>query len=243
MDKRATTPQPNELVSQINNLLQANVDPAYLTKIVKLVPSNETIIGVRVPKIKELAQSFHQTNAIAFVPCVDLLDQLFQRQIRDEILFGIFLLEKHKSLFSTKLFANVDGWIAYIENWEVCDQLASRVSGEIVARDLTLLAKLLEWTQSDHLWRRRSALAVTSALNQKGRSHVEETLKVTEKVMNDEERMVQKAVSWTLKEASKKDERQVFDYLMKWKDKANPRIIKEGAEKLSPELRAELFQD
>ena len=51
-----------------------------------------------------------------------------------------------------------------------------------------------------------------------------------------------KAVSWTLKEASKKDERQVFEYLIAWKDKANPRITKAGSEKLSPELRKELFE-
>lgn len=231
----------DELVAQINSLLRANIDPAYLDKIKKLVPSNETIIGVRVPVIKDLAKSFSQTHALGFETCVDLLDQLFERQVRDEILFGILLLEKHKKRFSTELFANVDRWIDYIENWEVCDQLASRISGEIVAKDLALLDNLLDWTESENLWRRRSALAVTSALNQKGRSHVEAALKVAERVMNDKEAMVQKAASWTLKEASKKDERQVFEYLLKWKDRANPRIIKEGAEKLSPELKRKLF--
>ena len=231
----------DELVSEINRQLQANVDPIYLTKIQKLVPSNETIIGVRVPKIRELANSFNKTKAIEFYTGVNLLTRLFQRVIREEVLFGIFLLEKHKKHFSSELFAQVDGWVDYIENWEVCDQLASRISGEIVAKNLSLIDNLLEWTQSESLWRRRSALAVTAALNQKGRSHVAETLMVTDKVMNDEERMVQKAVSWSLKEASKKDEQQVFEFLMTWKNKANPRIIKGSAEKLSPELRKKLF--
>jgi 3-methyladenine DNA glycosylase AlkD len=84
-------------------------------------------------------------------------------------------------------------------------------------------------------------VATTAALNQKGRAHVAETLKVVENVMNDKEPMVQKAVAWTLKEASQKDERQVFEYLKRWQGRAQPRIIREGSEKLPPELRKELL--
>lgn len=238
MDAQKVT---HPLIPQINSLLQANSEADYLAKIKKLVPSEATIIGVRVPVIKELAKQFGRTETLTYEASIELLDRLFERQIREEILFGLFLLEKHKRRFSTELFAYVDQWVDFIENWEVCDQLASRIAGEIVAKDLTLLDHLLAWTQADNLWRRRAALATTVALNQKGRTNVEAALQVAERVMTDTEPMVAKAVGWTLREASKKGEQPVFEFLLQWKDRANPKIIKEGAEKLSPDLRQALF--
>ena len=48
---------------------------------------------MRVPVIKELAKSFDQTQTIPFKANVELVDRLFERQIREEILFGLFLGE------------------------------------------------------------------------------------------------------------------------------------------------------
>ena len=229
------------LIAEINGLLRSEVDAAYLVKIRELVPSEETVMGVRVPRIKVLVKVFHQKYTLSLAACVDLLDALFQRQIREEILFGIFLLEKHKRHFTMALFDKADGWVDLIGNWEVCDQLATRIVVVMVAKELSLLSRLLTWTESGNLWRRRMALAVMTAMNQKGRSHVVETLQVVGKVMQDEALMVQKAAGWALREASKKDEQQVFAFLQQWQGKGNRRIMREGAQKLSPELRGKLF--
>lgn len=229
------------LVAEINELLRANIDSSYVKKIKQLVPSGKTIIGVRVPVIKELVRNFKQSKDLKFDLAFNLLDTFFERQTRDEILFGIFLLQSFKKSLNTNHFAKIDEWVDQIENWEVCDQLAANIAAEIVAEDLTLIDELVRWTNSNNFWRRRFALAVTTALNQKGRSHVPETLKICEKLMNDQEAMVQKAVGWALREASKKDEKQVFEFLCSWKDKAPSRIIKESSEKLSSGFKNKLL--
>ncbi len=232
---------PHPLIPHINSLLRANSEADYLAKIKKLVPSEATIIGVRVPVIKELAKTFGRTESLTYEASVDLLDALFARQIREEILFGLFLLETHKRRFSGALFAHIERWVDYIENWEVGDQLATRIAGEIVAKDLTLLTHLLDWTESDNLWRRRAALATTVALNQKGRTNVEAALQVAERLMTDTEPLVVKAAGWTLRAAGQHDEQRLFEFLLEWKARANPKIIKQGAEKLSLDLRQALF--
>jgi 3-methyladenine DNA glycosylase AlkD len=130
-------------MTTINALLQANTDQAYLNS-------------------KEDYQH-----------CILLLDTLFERQIREEMLFGIFLLQKFKLAFTDALFERFNRWIQWIENWEVCDQLAS-VACFVVAKNHHLFEPLQQCTLSPNLWRRRFVLATASSLNHHGLNHVDE---------------------------------------------------------------------
>jgi len=47
---------------------------------------------------------------------------------------------------------------------------------------------------------------------------LKEIFSVTDKIMLDNDDLVRKGVGWVLKEASRKHEQEVKDYLMKWKD-------------------------
>ncbi len=230
-----------EVISQINALLIAEAEPAYRQNIQTFVPSNRTVIGVRVPAIRKLAQKYHKNHPLDYHEAIKLLDQLFERGIREEILFGVFHLTKKSRQFDLALFAKIDSWVDQIENWEVCDQLATNIAGAIVAKNLSLVDDLVAWAQADNFWRRRFALATTVSLNQKGRVHVEETLRVCDQIMTDEEDMAVKAAGWALREAGDHDPEQLFAYLQKWRDKANPKIIRGGAEKLPADMKARLL--
>jgi 3-methyladenine DNA glycosylase AlkD len=58
--------------------------------------------------------------------------------------------------------------------------------------------------------------------------------------MTDAHPMVQKVVAWALREATKSDETAVFDFLKHWKNKASRKILREGPQKLSANLKAAL---
>ena len=226
-------------ITKIDEALKAHVDKAYLEKAKVLIPSDRLLLGVRVPKIRELSKHYYQTNKLDFDDVIILLDQLFERQIREEMLFGIFLLQKYKKYFSKELFDKIDNWIEYIENWEICDQLAT-VAGEIVSQNNALFQQLGQWTTSRNFWRRRFVLATGSSLNHKGRSYVKEVLNLCNSLMRDQATMVQKAIPWAIREASKKDAAQAFKFLMKWKTKTKNSIIKASAEKLTNQMKIDL---
>jgi 3-methyladenine DNA glycosylase AlkD len=58
--------------------------------------------------------------------------------------------------------------------------------------------------------------------------------------MTDAEPVVQKAVGWALREATRSGENVVFAFLKNWKDNADPRIFREGSQKLSSDLKSAL---
>jgi 3-methyladenine DNA glycosylase AlkD len=78
-------------------------------------------------------------------------------------------------------------------------------------------------------------------LNQKGRSYPEETFRVCEPLLADPEPMVQKAVSWTIREVCKKNEPAAFEFLHQNKHKTHPRILREASKKLSSQHQAVLL--
>jgi len=218
--------------------LDRAVEPAYRAKITELVPTGITIIGVRVPAVRKLAQAWHQANKdVTPDTAIDLLAAAFKRRCREELLFAVVVLSRLKKKLTSAHLNRLDPLIDHIEDWEVCDQLAMNVLGEIVAGDLGETARLEKWAKSKNPWRRRAAIASTTALNQKGRAHAAPTLAVCRHVMAEKDSGVKKAVGWALREATKSDAKAVHAFLLSRKDTAERRILNEGSQKLSPAQR------
>lgn len=231
-----------QLRSEIHSQLTPLIDPTYLSKISELVPTAWTILGVRVPELRKLAAELNQTYKVITVPdIVALLDAAFAGRCREEVLVGIFWLSKKKRQLTDALWPHIDQWIEHIVDWEMCDQLATGVRAVIVDRNLALVDDLVAWTQSDNEWRRRFPAALASALNQKGRAHVPETLRICNLLMQDPSAMVRKAVGWALREASKADEASVFRFLFHHKETTPRSLLRESAQKLTTTHQAELL--
>jgi 3-methyladenine DNA glycosylase AlkD len=227
-------PTSESLIQEIRKSLNANVDQSNLKKIRELVPTDEPIIGVKVPKIRALTKSFISSNKkLSLDQVCNLFTSLTKTRCREEVLFGTFLLAHYKKQFSSSLWPTIETSLKSITNWETCDQLAMNIAAELVARDLTLVDRLVTLAKSKNHWHRRFAVATTAALNQRGRSHPLETLRVCALLMKDEHPIVQKAVGWAIREATEKDEPAVFHFLKSRRGKASSKIIREAAEKLT----------
>ena len=232
----------NKTLDAIRTELEAAAEPAYRDKIVQLVPTGVIIVGVRVPAIRKMAQAWHKAHKnVEAAEAIDLLTAAFARRCREELLFAIVLLSRLKKTLSSKHLAAIDPMIDAVEDWEVCDQLSMNVLGGIVADNLAETARLEAWAQSDNPWRRRAAVASTTALTQKGRAHVTEALAVCRHVMTEKDAGVKKAVGWALREASRKGPDAVNAFMLSWKDRAERRILNEGSQKLSAAQRKALL--
>lgn len=235
-------PSPTTVLKGVRADLERAAEPAYRTKIAELVPTEITIIGVRVPAIRRLVQGWHRDHKdITADEAIDLLASAFKRRCREEILFAAILLARLKKTLTSTHLKRLDPLIDNIEDWEVCDQLSMGVFGEIVAANLDETGRLERWAKSKNPWRRRAAVASTTALTQKGRAHVDEALAVCRHVMTEKDAGVKKAVGWALREASRKDGAAVHRFLISWKVKAERRILNEGSQKLSAAQREEIL--
>ena len=89
--------------------------------------------------------------------------------------------------------------------------------------------------KSDDFWIRRIAIVATVSLNQKargGKGDVKRTLEICKIAVADHEDMINKALSWALRELTKIDKEPVKEFIEKYKDELHPRVIREVNNKL-----------
>ena len=234
-----------ELRDQIRRQLEALAEPEIRQKLLKLVPGANAL-GVAVPKLRELAKekatalrSKHRESALD--SACDLMDELSAKRCREEMLVGIFVLGRFGKALEGLAWLRLEEWVEKLDNWETCDQLASNVSGRLIVANLELVDRLIALTKAGDPWTRRFAIATASELNHRGRSHPEQALQICEPLLDDPARTVRQAVGWAIREASKKDERRVFEFLRRHRRAMRPAVLKDASGKLSPERRAELL--
>ena len=94
-----------------------------------------------------------------------------------------------------------------------------------------------EWNQREwiDLCKRRRAVVSTVALNLKSRGgtgDIPRTIRVCERVVDERQDMIQKALSWALRELSKRDRAAVVDFMELHEPRLARRVVKEVTHKL-----------
>jgi 3-methyladenine DNA glycosylase AlkD len=233
------------LLAELDERLAPLVSSDYQASIGVIVPTEATVLGVRVPALRALARELERDwEKPSLDLLIPLMDRICKQPHRERFLIATFMLARVKGFADDpRLWEATNRWIDAMIDWEMVDQFASAVAGEIVARAPKQYAKtLLEWTRSDNLWRRRFALICTIPSNHKGRKNPKLAIRVAKPLMRDEEPMVYKAVGFALREACRAGgEDLVFDFLCSVEGRAYRRTIVESAKKLSDEQKQRLL--
>jgi 3-methyladenine DNA glycosylase AlkD len=138
-----------------------------------------------------------------------------------------------KKYFNEDTFFLFERWLnRYVSNWAHCDFLSSDLIGCVMGKYPKLVEELKKWTVSKKRWVRRSA-AVSLVVHARRGNFLREIFYIAGKMMKDKDDMVQKGVGWVLKEASKRHEKEVINFLMKWKKNAPRLVLRYATEKVS----------
>ena len=95
---------------EILNELSKYKDKNYMEFSKKLVTSKHKMLGVRIPKLKELSNKF------------DLFD-LDENLTFEEIMLYGFILARDKDID----FQKITDFLKYVDNWSVCDSFACKL--------------------------------------------------------------------------------------------------------------------
>jgi len=230
----------NRDVAEIRRRLKDAADPAVLASMRRAVPDTK-MLGVKVPLIRCLASTWAKERPMDFEAARRLFTALCADDLREEILFGTFLLAGHKKRLREIEWRDIDAWLDHIDNWETCDQLASNVVASSVAANTRLQPLIRGLAKSTNVWRKRFAVATAASLNQRGRFVPELTLQICQDLMNDDNPAIRQAVGWALRELSKKDEELAFAFLREHRDGMPRSLMREASEKLTAGRRKELL--
>ena len=154
--------------------------------------------------------------------------------------FAYELIHHHRQALQSLNAKSLTNLGQGIDNWAAVDTFASYLAGPAWREGQVSDALIQRWAHSKDRWWRRAAVVSTVALNNKargGRGDTNRTLMICEMLLADRDDMVIKALSWALRELSKREPEPVRKFLRFHENALAPRVAREVTSKLQTGLK------
>lgn len=123
----------------------------------------------------------------------------------------------------------------YINNWDIVDLSAYKITGDYIFNHPKLQVKIAAWIKSKHLWTRRIGVMSTFAFIRNNRFNL--TIDVCKSLIYDKHDLIHKATGWMLREVGKRKVEELTNFLDEY-HKVIPRtMLRYAIEKLTPTQR------
>jgi 3-methyladenine DNA glycosylase AlkD len=209
------------VVERINTVFHGFAgDEEYQAGMSRAVPGARKVYGVRVPQLREMAREIRKRFQGDVEKVVTIAETCWEQGSREHCVVAILMLAGLKQLEPTRRWELGLNFLAEVEDWETCDQLCMGLLGQAVVEDPQYMDDLEGWVEDPNLWVRRAALASTVVLR-RSRAEPEikaalnkRTLEICQRLLDDPEHYVRKAVDWAIREVIRRDYALGRDWLM-----------------------------
>ena len=150
------------------------------------------------------------------------------------------LVQHHRATFSSLDVPKLERLGHGLDSWVAVDCFACYLAGPAWREQQISDSVIRRWAGSKDRWWRRAALVSTVALNNKARGGVGDTsrtLMICELLVSDSDDLVVKALSWALRELSKRDPNSVRKFLGEHEQVVASRVVREVTSKLKTGLK------
>jgi 3-methyladenine DNA glycosylase AlkD len=232
-----------DAVSQVRRELRKNVDSKTTEYSGSFFKEEIKSIGVKIPVVTKIAERmFGQIEHLGKDTVFGFCEELLKSGYVEEAFVAYKWSDLLKDRYEPQDFEVFDHWLnTYVSNWAECDTLCNHTLGTFIEKYPQYLEKLKEWTQSQNRWVRRGAAATLILPARKG-LFLDDVLEIADKLLLDKDDLVQKGYGWMLKEASKQQQQQVFNYVIKNKSVMPRTALRYAIEKMPPDLRKEAMK-
>lgn len=228
MDKQIV----KDIISSLEDMKDANRIEFAKTS----YPTSMQVIGVTVPNEKLILKELKkQTKAFLGREKLDLAKELVNTNIFECQHIAYEFIGKDKKALKELNEKDIDEFHVNLDNWVSVDCYSAYIVGYAWRENIISTQKVKSFYNSTDFWIRRISIVATVSLNQKARGGVGDaarTLKICELAVNDHEDMINKALSWALRELAKVDKEPVFEFLKQHKDVMHSRVLREVKNKL-----------
>ena len=193
-----------------------------------------SFLGVRSPELRKLAKQYLD------IPLAQALI-LVKSEFHEERLCGLLIMvnkyaKSKDESERQRIFNKYIQHFKYINNWDLVDVTCPHLVGKhLFERDRSVL---YQWAKSRHLWTRRIAIVSNWWFIRKG--DLEDVFDLSQVLLNDKHDLMHKAVGWMLREAGKKDVRQLESFLSKHYQNMPRTMLRYSIEKF-PKRRREQY--
>jgi 3-methyladenine DNA glycosylase AlkD len=199
--------------------------------------AGDIFIGVRAPDNRKVCKEFINASLAQ-------LEELLESPIHELRLCAVMIMAyKYPKADAVQRKALFDLYLRRtdrINNWDIVDASCRSVVGQYILDHPEKSDILRKLARSKDLWERRIAIVSTWQLIRVRQFDL--TYEIAEMLLNDKEDLIHKAVGWMLREAGKRDELPLREFLAEHKSVMPRTALRYAIEKFSPEDRAEYLR-
>ena len=192
----------------------------------------DKFLGITVPNIREVAKEYKDVS-------FDILQKLICSPWHEMRMCALLILVINSKKNVTK--ETFDFYLSqtkHINNWDLVDLSAPQIVGQyLIDKDRDILYKL---TESDLLWDNR--IAIVSTLTFIRNNDLDDTYNLSLKMMNHRHDLMHKSIGWMLREAGKRDEKRLYEFVNKHKSIMPRTMLRYSIEKFNTDIRKELMK-
>ena len=235
---------PHKFTKGLEELLKSFVDKEATKNYQRIIPDTGKFYGVPFPILRVVAAEIG-----TYVQKKPAKARLFLSTIWHE---GSFEARKITGKSLEKFGAKnpkicidfVSSILNDLDNWANCDNLAMFGVEPIVCNNPEFILPLSEkWIKDKNKWIRRFGIVTLRGYNRV--QTTDKVFRIFDPVMEDKNKDIKKAVSWILREVTKKNPDEVGKFLTKWAKKDSSKetkwIIKDGIKKMTDKKQKQIL--
>lgn len=221
------------LVNKIRKELLQNSETKVRISAQRFFKEKIKIYGVKSAVVKKISKIYDkEILALDKREVYDLCEQLWQSDYMEESFVACHFTYRICKKFEPADFVIFEKLIdKYVSNWASCDTFCNHTMGTFLTMYPKYLSNLKKWAKSKNRWMRRAA-AVSLIVPARNDKFLSDIFDIANILLIDGDDMVQKGYGWMLKAASKTHTKEVFEYVMKHKDKMPRTALRYAIEKM-----------
>lgn len=195
----------------------------------------DKFLGVTVPNVRVVARKYKATN-------LNNVRELMESEWHEVRLCALLIMVeccKKADDATRKVFFDLYlSLTAQINNWDLVDLSCPSIIGEyLLDKPRNILYQLAD---SPLLWDNRIAIVSTYALIR--HNQLDDTFTLAVKMMSHQHDLMHKAIGWMLREAGKRDEQRLYDFVMQYRQQMPRTMLRYAIEKFSSDVRVQMMR-
>lgn len=230
----------DSIIEKIRRELQENSDEHTRQSGQRFFKESVNIYGVKTALVSKIAkESFKSIKDKSKAEIFNLCEELWRSGYMEESFiacnWSYFIYRQYEPAD----FAVFEKWVnKYVSNWASCDTLCNHTIGAFIEMYPEYLSSLKAWAKSENRWVRRAS-AVSLIIPAKQGKFLKDIFEIANILLLDQDDLVRKGYGWMLKEASRKNLKEVFDYVIANKKTMPRTALRYAIEKIPAELKKE----
>lgn len=192
----------------------------------------DVFIGITVPEQRKVAKEYSNFS-------LSEIKKLLESKIHEHRLTALLILVQKYSKSNIEDKKNIIDFyldnLTYVNNWDLVDLSAPKLLGDYLVDKKEERNVLYKLAKSKNLWQKRISIVATYSLIKN--KEFEDTIKISETLIDDNHDLIHKAVGWMLRELGKMNQDTEEEFLKKHHKNMPRTMLRYAIEKFNEEKR------